>query len=206
MTVRLSLVCHAATAAMRSASFPADEPLDAHGRGALATTQVAVRADPGRCWTSPASRAAETAEALGFQAIVDPMLRDCDYGRWTGLSLDDVQAVDPEGVAAWLSDMDSAPHGGEPLAVLMARVADWLDTQIVMPGRTVAVTHPAVIRAGILHAIGAGRRSFWRIDVAPLSVTVLSGVGGHWTLTSTGPSKPPRPVPPRVLEGQPGVP
>ena len=53
-----------------------------------------------------------------------------------------------------------------------------------MRGKTVVVTHASVIRAAIVHAIEANPRSFWHIDVAPLSVTALSGNGGRWTLSA----------------------
>jgi len=52
------------------------------------------------------------------------------------------------------------------------------------PGKIVAVTHASVIRAAIVHAIEAGPRSFWHIDVAPLSLARLSANNGRWTLVS----------------------
>jgi broad specificity phosphatase PhoE len=52
------------------------------------------------------------------------------------------------------------------------------------PGRTIAVTHPAVIRAVILIALAAPSKSFWRIDIAPASCTVLHFRGTAWTLRS----------------------
>jgi broad specificity phosphatase PhoE len=48
------------------------------------------------------------------------------------------------------------------------------------------VTHAAVIRAAIVHAIEATPQSFWRIDVAPLSCTLLSGSESRWNLVSSG--------------------
>jgi broad specificity phosphatase PhoE len=72
---------------------------------------------------------------------------------------------------------------------LLSRVAQWLDAQGGELGLTVVVTHASVIRAAIVHAIEAGPRSFWRIDVSPLSVTRLSGDRGRWTLSSIGPMR-----------------
>ncbi|MEJ1974842.1 MAG: histidine phosphatase family protein [Acetobacteraceae bacterium] len=185
MTTRLELLCHAATSAVRTAAFPADEPLDPQGRQTLAALPRLLRAVD-RCWTSPALRARQTAEALQLEAAVEPMLRDCDYGRWTGRTFAAVAAEEPEAVATWLRDPAATLHGGESLLHLMERVAAWLDAQTGMAGRTVAVTHASVIRAAVIHAIGAPPQSFWRIDVAPLSVARLSGGGGLWTLASIG--------------------
>ena len=45
------------------------------------------------------------------------------------------------------------------------------------------MTHPAVIRAAILVALDAPPKSFWRIDIAPVSHTVLHlPRAGSWTL------------------------
>jgi broad specificity phosphatase PhoE len=188
MTIRLRLICHASTSALRSSSFPADEPLDVQAPKKLAALGHDIRrAD--RYLTSPALRASQTAEALGLVATPDPMLRDCDYGRWTGLSLNEVQAQEPDAVAEWLGNPGAAPNGGESVLAVMERVAGWLDAQLASPGVTVAVTHASVIRAAIVHAIEAGPRSFWRVDVAPLSLTRLSGDNGRWTLVSLGTMK-----------------
>jgi broad specificity phosphatase PhoE len=186
MATRLELICHASTVAVRTSAFPADEPLDIQGEQKLAGLPHRTRyAD--RYLASPALRAAQTANALKLATTVEPMLRDCDYGRWTGRALDEVQAEEPEAVAEWLREPGAAPHGGESLLALIERVATWLDAQMAMPGKIVAVTHASVIRAAIVHAIDAGPRSFWRIDVAPLSLTRLSANNGRWTLASLTP-------------------
>ena len=183
---RLRLVCHAATSAVRSAAFPGDEAVEERVLAKLSLLRDQIR--PGdETWTSPARRAVETAEGLGLSARTEPRLDECDYGRWAGRTLAEVQQQDPEGVAQWLSDPSSAPHGGETLEDLMARVGHWLDSRREASGLVVAVTHASVIRAAIVLAIEATPRSFWRIDVAPLSLTRLSGSAGRWTLSGIGP-------------------
>ncbi len=128
----------------------------------------------------------QTAEGLRLKAGVDPLLRDCDYGRWRGLSLDEVQAHEPDAVSEWLRDPGAAPHGGESVLALIVRVAGWLDAQRDTGGNIMAVTHAAVIRAALVHALEAGPRSYGRIDVAPLSLARLSAVNGRWVLASLG--------------------
>ena len=185
MTARLLLVCHASTEATRTAAFPADEPLEDKGRmRAVALSGGLPRAD--RHWSSPELRTRQTAEALGLDAAIQPMLRECDYGRWTGITIDAVQAREPEAVASWLHDLSATPHGGESILDLMERVALWLAGEQANQGRSIVVTHPTVIRAAIVHAIEAAPQSFWRIDVAPLSMTRLSGAQGRWNLSAAG--------------------
>lgn len=187
VTIRLTLVCHASTAALRASAFPADEPLDAQALRRLRGLASSRLCAADRHWTSPALRARETAAALGFDAVVDPLLKECDYGRWAGLTLEAVQAREAEAVGTWLQDPASAPHGGEPITGLLSRVATWLAAQQETAGRTVAVTHASVIRAAIVQALGAEPRSFWRIDIAPLSTIVLRGSDGRWTLNAITP-------------------
>ncbi len=80
-----------------------------------------------------------------------------------------------------MTDPASAPHGGEPLTGLIGRTADWLDSISRTPGRIVAVTHPAVIRAAILSTLNAPAESFWRIDITPASRIHLQ-YQRKWTL------------------------
>jgi broad specificity phosphatase PhoE len=187
MPARLTLICHAATAATRGAAFPADEGIEP---GAAELAARLRRADRPwtRAWTSPALCARQTAAALGLEATVHSGLRDCGYGRWSGRKLADVQAEDPDGVAAWLADAAATPHGGEARSALLARVAAWLRERVAESGRIVAVTHPAVIRAAVMAVLDVPAAAFWRIDVEPLSVTELRSDGTRWTLRAAGPS------------------
>jgi broad specificity phosphatase PhoE len=114
------------------------------------------------------------------------MLHDCDYGTWTGRIFQDVCAQEPDAVAAWLRDPGAAPHGGESIAALMRRVEQWLAGEQAHHRQSIVVTHATIIRAAIVHAIEAAPQSFWRIDIAPLSITRLSGSNGRWNLTAAG--------------------
>jgi broad specificity phosphatase PhoE len=185
MTARLTLICHASTDAVRRAAFPADEPLDRHDQSDAA--ELANRLPSAdRCWTSPELRTRQTAELLKLDAISLSVLRECDYGAWTGYTFEQVLARDPQAIDIWLRDPAAAPHGGESLLGVMQRVGKWLDGENAIDQRTIVVTHAAVVRAAIVHAIEATPKSFWRIDIAPLSVTRLSGRNGRWNLTSAG--------------------
>ncbi len=184
MTIRLFLICHASTSALRTAAFPLDESLDSFGLAkAAAATAMSCR----RCLSGPERRTRQTAEALGLTASIDPGLRDCDYGRWRGITLDALQGTEPLALRQWLDDPAAAPHGGESRLALLGRVDVWLDRLLGEQKQAgsapiVAVSHPAVIRAAVVRALGAPPASFWRIDVAPLSRTELFGSDGRWTL------------------------
>ncbi|MER6118041.1 histidine phosphatase family protein [Streptomyces sp. NPDC001743] len=190
MAVRVMLVSPAMNAALREARFAGDAPLDASGlreaRAAGATLPSVDRAVRG-----PSRRCALTADALGMQATAEPEARDWELGRWAGSRLDEVSTSEPEAVAAWLTDPSASPHGGESLLGLCARVGAWLDSlDGGGPGRVLAVVEPAVVRAAVVGALELPPQAFWRIDVAPLALTELSGWAGRWNLRCGRPLAP----------------
>jgi len=177
---RLTLVSHAMTDAMSAGRFPADEPLNELGRRQLDGVDLGPF-DLARC--GPEERTLQTAELLGLTVETDVRLGDLDCGTWSGLGLD---GIAPDQLAAWMTDPAGAPHEGESIVGLLDRVRGWLESVADLGGRVIAVTHPAVVRAVILLVLQAPPKSFWRIDVAPVSRTVLHHRGGVWTLRSTG--------------------
>ena len=110
------------------------------------------------------------------------MIAEGDLGAWAGRTLAEVHEADPEGVSAWLTDADACPHGGESLAALLLRVGGWLDAQAELDGRGIAVTHAGVVKAAVVHALGAPPPAFWRVDVTPLALTELHAHDGRWTV------------------------
>lgn len=181
MTSRVILISPAITAALREARFDDDCPLDASGlsqaRAAAGTLPAAERVR-----VSPTVRCRETAGALGLDAVDAPELAGLDTGRWRGATLAEVGGREPEALARWLSDPGAAPHGGESVAALCDRVADWLEAVAQTPGRTLAVVEPEAVRAAVVRALGAPETAFWRADVPPLTAVELSGRSGRWNV------------------------
>lgn len=176
---RLILVSHARTDAMRTGRFPGDEPLDDAGLRDLAAVTDIPRAD--RVLSGPETRSVSTARIFGSDISVEPALADIDYGRWAGLEMTDLPDAD---AMAWLGDPAFVPPGGESLVALFSRVETWLSAVGSTPGRTLAVTSPAVVRAVVVLVLAAPVSSFWRIDVSPLTRTAVSRRGGAWTVGS----------------------
>jgi broad specificity phosphatase PhoE len=180
LAARLTLISHAATEAVRHAAFPLDEPLGEREMKKIALIGWnAPRAQ--RVLSGPELRTQQTAQALGLSATAEIELRDCDYGRWRGRRFEELQTNEPENIVAWLTDPLAIPHGGESVSRLIDRVGHWMNGQ-GDAGHTVAITHSAVIRSAVVHALNAPVQSFWRIDIAPLSMTDLRFNGRTWTL------------------------
>jgi broad specificity phosphatase PhoE len=178
---RLLLLRHAPTAATRAATFGADEPVDTRGLAAAARlTGTLPRGAEVLC--SPALRCRQTVAAAGLAAavVVERALAECDFGAWAGRALTDIDEGD---ATLWMTDADARPHGGESLRAFAARVASWLDAEALLSEQAIAVTHGGVVKAAVVHALGAPLDAFWRIDAAPLSLTELHAHDGRWTLT-----------------------
>jgi broad specificity phosphatase PhoE len=178
---RLTLICHARTVAQKLARFPTDEPVEN-----LAVPSDAFRARLAvtrRLVCAPELRAQQTATWFGVDAQIDKALRDCDWGRWHGQSIKDLQANENQALQAWLADPDAAPHGGESVRQLTQRVALWLDTIAATPGDVVAVTHPFVMRAALTQVLQGA--AFNAIDIEPLAMIDLR-FNGIWRLRLPG--------------------
>lgn len=139
---------------------------------------------PGAVWAAPSARALATAEALGLRPGPAEALRDCDFGAWAGLPVEEVQRRAPEPFAAWLRNPESAPHGGESLAAVQVRVADWLD-HLGGARHVLAVADALVVRAAAGHALGLGAAVHRRVDVRPAEAVRLSGEGARWRLVAS---------------------
>jgi broad specificity phosphatase PhoE len=180
---RLTLISHAATEAQRRAAFPLDEPVLERDvtkiKGLMWSAPTRAQA-----WSAPEQRTQQTSQILGLSVTLAEELRDCDYGQWRGQSMEGVQAEDPDAILAWLSDPSAAPHGGESLESLIGRVGRWMDEQCTGKD-AIAVTHPAVIRAAIVHGLRIPAQVFWRFDIPPLTLTDLR-FSRVWTVRHVG--------------------
>jgi broad specificity phosphatase PhoE len=145
-----------------------------------------LRSEPfDRIYSSVLARAVETARTLGDSrgagVVVDERLQEFDFGRWEGLTWDEIVAANPHlssrgATAAKLY----APEGGESFLQVCTRVKSFLDdlTQQDL-GAAAVVTH-----AGVLHAM------FSVLDLAaperltPGGITRIAMEGGDASLLS----------------------
>lgn len=185
MTLRLTLLCHASTPSLRAGRFAGDDAIDDIGRRQAEELAPAMaRAD--RATTSPVRAAIETACLLNLAAVTDPLLRGCDFGRWTARSFEEVHAAEPDALAAWRADPSAAPHGGESLAQLMARAQSWLASRETNDGSEIIVGDPLMLRAIIACAIEGSAPMLWHLDLAPLALVRLNRTAGRWHLRLEG--------------------
>jgi broad specificity phosphatase PhoE len=175
-------MCHARTVAQKLARFPTDEPLEMDWQSARGLRSTQFKGAP-KLLCGPELRTRQTAELFGNTVDVVAALRDCDFGRWRGARINDLQTAEPEVLARWIADPHSAPHGGESVAQVCERAVAWLTTLQTTPGHVIAVTHPFVIRAVLGHVLQSPAYNL--IDVEPLSAVELR-FNGCWRLRLPG--------------------
>ncbi|MFB7234665.1 histidine phosphatase family protein [Streptomyces sp. NPDC056269] len=181
MTLRLTLISPATSGSPRDVGFDDDGPLGPEGIARAESLASAV--DPAsRAYSSPSARCRRTAEALGLSAEPVGALAGCAMGRWRGRTLAAVAAEEEAALGVWLSDPTAAPHGGESAREVRRRVGAWLDGLRAGSGRVTAVAEPDVIRAALVHALGAPDEAALRLDVRPLTAVHLSGRAERWNL------------------------
>lgn len=178
----LLLIRHAQTEAQGAGRLIGSTDVHLGERGktqAKALAPVLSRMLPESCLCSPLSRARETAaiavSGLALEIEIDPDLREVDFGRWEGLSFEEVSALDPQGAERWaVWDRDFAFPGGEAMESFQERVRRAADRLISTPRQVVlAVTHGGVIRFAICHLLGLTPQQYVLFDVKPASMTVI---------------------------------
>ncbi|MFF8727122.1 histidine phosphatase family protein [Streptomyces sp. NPDC015171] len=178
VTVRLTMLCASAGEGSHVRTF-GDGALSAHGRSEITATRTPLPPCT-QALRTPSVRCAQTAEALGVEAVPEDGLRDLDCGVWEGRTFKDVAAEDPFGFSAWLTDPDAAPHGGESVRRLCRRTAAWLSDLPADTGHVLVIAEPSVVRAALVHVLSAPARAFWHLDVPPLAAITLTLRDGRW--------------------------
>jgi broad specificity phosphatase PhoE len=151
-----------------------DVPLNEAGRAQARELAARVRAqapDLAALWSSQLQRARETAEIvgadLGLEPRVDPRLAETARGDWEGRRWEEIEAEDPDGVAAWRrAGATFRFPGGESLAEQQARVLAALeDVRRAGAGTALVVCHGGSIRVALCAGDPRGLDAFHAWDV-----------------------------------------
>jgi broad specificity phosphatase PhoE len=171
----------------------ADVPLNETGLAQAEATgrRVASEYKPISVYSSPLSRAVKTAEAIAkhfsLPVQVHPGIADIDYGRWQGLTPDEVKGRWPEILHAWYN----APHtaripGGETLDDLRMRGMTAVNELAAHhAGQTIVlVGHTVINRVILLGVLGLGNDRFWRLQQDTCAINAFTVENGEFTLSS----------------------
>ena len=160
----------------------ADLSLTAEGvkQAEAAARRILASWTPSAIYASPLSRAVATAEAIGRPIGLSPNsldgLVDIDYGKWQGLTPDQVRAQWPELLDTWYRSPDWAAFpGGETLQDVLTRAVSAL-RQVIQryPHDTVVIVgHDSVNRVILLHALQLPLSRYWRLAQRPCAINEI---------------------------------
>ncbi len=193
MSTYLVLVRHAQTDLNSEYRFQGhvDTPLNSEGRETIGPTVEAVRSwAPERIYTSDLVRAREMAEAaseaLGVEMEPRRGLRECSYGAWEGMTIEEIEARYPGELEEWRADEARVARGdGESLKSMQER--SWAELEAIAgrhPDGTAAVfTHSGPIRGTVCRIFDLSIAERYRFQVDNASITVIRRrPSGDWQL------------------------
>jgi broad specificity phosphatase PhoE/ribonuclease HI len=147
--------------------------------GARRVAELAGALSISAVYTSPLRRALATAElaagALGLTPVVEPRLRETDFGAWEGCTFVEVRERSPAELDAWLASSGVAPPGGESFDQTLVRVRRTRGELLAAhPGEAVLlVTHVGPIKTLLRLALDAGPAVLHRIHLDLASVCIV---------------------------------
>ncbi len=184
-TTRLFLIRHGETLANREYRYigTRDDALSTSGQTQAIQLAEALSVLPvAAVYSSPLQRTYNTAlpiaacHSLEVQRVDD--LRECDFGRWEGLSRAEVlerSSVDAQRLREWEQNTSIAPPGGESFEALQQRVCVVVErlAQAHPNQAIVLVSHVGPIKVLLSAALGAPLSSAFRIFLDPATISVV---------------------------------
>ncbi len=134
---------------------------------------------PSQLIASPMVRTQETAHAigsrLGLEVTTEPLVAECDFGAWQGLTAAEIEARWPGELRRWHEDASVRAPGGESIEDVGNRMRAGLAAirDAGVDRTVVVVSHSVSVRAAVGVAIGAQSSAWARIRVAPASVSIV---------------------------------
>jgi broad specificity phosphatase PhoE len=151
----------------------------------VAEAEALACLDVDAVYTSPVRRCFETARPLAarleLEPLVEPRLREIDFGEFDGIAYAEAEERWPEVYAALLREPTTVRFpGGENYAELRARA--WAALEEIVnrhDGERVAVfTHAGVIRSLLAHVLSVPDEALFRIDQRYGAVNVVDWLDG----------------------------
>lgn len=163
--------------------------LTAHGRVQAAKAADLVFRIGRRAWrdlphpsavvASPMVRTQETAAAvgrrLGRHVQVDDAFAEADFGRWEGLTAEEIEAGWPGGLRRWHTDPTHRAPDGESVEDVGARAGAGLERLLEqgVDRTVVVVAHSITIRAAVGVTMGTPSDRWGSVRILPASVTIV---------------------------------
>jgi broad specificity phosphatase PhoE len=181
---RLFLVRHGATSATQEDRFSGSSGAELSDEGRWQAARLGERLSHQNitaAYSSPLSRALDTARIIAEQCGLEPAtrdgLREMGHGHWEGMKRRDVEEQFAAEYAAWEADpFTFAPEGGESGLGVLARALPVIREIVTTHpgGRVLVVSHKATLRLVLSSLLAFDPRGYRdRLDQSPACLNVL---------------------------------
>jgi len=141
-----------------------------------------------RCVHSPLGRARETAVIIGshrsdpLSLVEEPGLREIDFGRFEGLTVDEAKATSAEFAERWEQGTVESYPGGDDVAEFRRRAGDAVERCLAEAGSSdlLVVAHRGVVVSALLRLVPDLGGSLRRFATELGSLHVLRRLQGSW--------------------------
>jgi len=163
---RVFFIRHAETEMAGRFCGHSDPGLNARGREQLRDlVQLLSDESIDQVYSSDLRRARSTAEAIAAKRVLlRPALREIDFGRWEGLSWQQVEQADPEYAREWIAAFPHLPApAGESFHAFETRILAELNQLLgENRGPIAVVTHAGVLRVVLRHLFSCSNQEAWQ--------------------------------------------
>ena len=184
MFTRLFLIRHGATTATQEDRFSGSSGAELSEEGRWQVERLGERLSRQRVsavYTSPLSRAVDTARILARECRLEPIVRDglqeIGHGHWEGRKREEVERDHADEYSAWEADpFTFAPAGGESGVAVLARALPVIRAIVASHpgGQIVVVSHKATLRLVLSSLLGFDPRGYRdRLDQSPACLNVV---------------------------------
>ena len=185
MTItRLFLVRHGATSATEEDRFSGSSGAELSEQGRWQAERLGERLEHleiAAIYSSPLSRALETARIVGGHCRLEPVtregLKEIGHGHWEGMKRRDVEHEFTAEYAAWEADpFTFAPNGGESGVAVLARALPVIRDIVTSHSgsQVLVVSHKATLRLILSSLLAFDPRGFRdRLDQSPACLNVV---------------------------------
>ena len=181
---RLFLVRHGATAATEEDRFSGSTGAELSEQGRWQAGRLGERLSEhniSAIYSSPLSRALETARIVAGHCRLEPVLREglreIGHGHWEGMKREDVEREFGAEYAAWEVDpFTFAPAGGESGLAVLARALPVIREIVTAHsgGQVLVVSHKATLRLVLSSLLAFDPRGYRdRLDQSPACLNVV---------------------------------
>ncbi len=137
---------------------------------------------------SDLKRAFHTARVIGsccgLEPEVTPLLREIHFGRWEGLTYEEIEVRWGQEIRRWFDDpFNRSAPGGETIEQVAGRMLAFVDELASKKPdcrQAAVISHGGAIRTLLQHFLNLDRDSFWDLKIENASISLVRREGKRY--------------------------